>query len=175
MSETMANKEVVRIIKKAADDLRQKNKIKKCEITTSYSTKGLESVSFKFFFPDLREKPEELPEPEKKLSLPPKLPKSDDVLQGIPEEQALANAYFESIGQLKGKDEMDRLAICLQVHGLLKCLQAIEIAKENNGRSIGYVETVLKNGIRDKKQSRGYQMPGIHATITDKIDPDIGF
>lgn len=172
-SENMASKEVVRIIRKAIENLKQHGLVLDYFVESHYSKNQLESISFKFVF---RIKKEKLLNPGKKglvnendsrEVMPPVMP-----IQGIPEEQALANAYFEKIGQLKGKDEMDRLAVCLQVHGLLDCLQAIEIAKQNGGRSVAYIEKVLKNGVYNKPKSRGWQMPGIHADLTKK-DPDL--
>lgn len=172
-SENMAAKEVVRVIRKSIEDLKRQGLVLDYFFESHYSKNQLESISFKFVFPDKKEK---LLNPGKKALdnkndsrevTPPVVP-----IQGIPEEQALANAYFEKIGQLKGKDEIDRLVVCLQVHGLLDCLQAIEIAKQNSGRSVAYIEKVLKNGIHNKPKSRGWQMPGIHADLTKK-DPDL--
>ena len=175
MSEAMNSKDVVKIINKAAGDLLNKNCITSFDMETHYSKNGLESISFKFSFPDKKEKQlnpggsgkQQENQNNSVKSNSPAVP-----IQGIPEEQALANAYFEKIGQLKGKNEMDRLAVCLQVHGLLDCLQAIEIAKQNGGRSVAYIERVLENGIHNKPKSRGWQMPGIHADLS-KRDPDL--
>ena len=163
MTNKMASKEVVRIVKKAAEDLLQKKLIMSYSIETHYSTHGLETMTFHYTFPMEESKKENsnfLPVSENDLNL---------MNNADMDRMVFIRMYERKIGNIKYiAQTVDEIQCLIDKYGITECLQAIDVMQKRKQEGINYLRGILKKGVNSTTSKDDYPL----VTSPYTLDPN---
>ena len=169
MSPEMANRDVVRIVKRAAEELCNCGVVTGCKVIPNYVNKKLNSISFEYSFPNSKRVSDDANKGDCLLSEPPKVKKQRQETQtSVSDREIFVNRFTNKITPWVKNDEIDRIDKLIDKYGLADCLKAIEIA-DGKGKSLPYVARVLENMVRQNRDKPRVCMDGPYA---DRDIPD---